>query len=307
MATIVDEIKESFRKGSVLTKLIYINLGVFLLVNLAFVIFFLGASGLGGFQAKRHYFDAQFLTYLQLPASLSSLLYKPWTLFTYMFLHFDFLHILFNMIMFFWFGRIFMQYLTERQLLNTYLLGGLAGGVLYVIAFNIFPGLMEMTGEVELLGASAAITAIIIAISVYAPNYAVYIPIAGPVKLKYLAIIFFVIDLILVASDNSGGYISHIGGAIYGFIFALQLRKGKDMGKSFGKVMDSVAGLFKPRTRLRVSYKKSAKEMDDMEYNRSKADQQREIDRILDKIAKSGYDSLTKKEKETLFKMSNNN
>ena len=305
MATITDEIKESFRNGSVLTKLIYINLGVFLFVNLAFVAFFLFTGGFAGFHDKRVYFESHYLTYFQLPASLPRLLYKPWTLVTYMFLHFDFLHILFNLLMFFWFGRIFMQYLTERQLLNTYILGGLAGGALYIIFFNIFPGLLPIVDRVELLGASAAISAVIFAISVYAPNYAVYIPMIGPVKIKYLALIFFAINLIYVASDNSGGYIAHIGGSAYGIFFAMQFKKGRDTGKFFGRLMDSLKGFFKPRSKLKVSYKKSAKEMDDMEYNRSKADRQKEVDRILDKIAKSGYDSLTKKEKETLFKMGN--
>jgi hypothetical protein len=208
------------------------------------------------------------------------------------------------MLWLFWFGRIFLHYLTERQILTTYLLGGLSGAFLYILSYNVFPGLMQDAKLAQALGASAAVTSIVISISFYAPNYNVYIPFIGPVKIKYIAIFFILTDLLQVASENAGGHIAHLGGALYGYIFSLQLKKGKDVGSFFGKFVDFLIGIFKKNTRMKVSYKKYAHNLNDLEYNKSKAEYQKEIDLILDKIAKSGYDSLTKMEKEKLFKMS---
>jgi hypothetical protein len=233
------------------------------------------------------------------------LLHRPWGVVTYMFLHFEFFHILFNLLWLYWFGRIFMKYLTEKQLLSTYILGGISGAVLFVLAYNLFPGLKFESELAQALGASASVTAIVIAISFYAPDYSVYIPFLGPVKIKYLALVFILTDILQIASANAGGHIAHLGGAIYGFLFATQMKKGKDSGKFFDKIMDFLAVLFKPRSKMKVTYRKDARKMNDLEYNKFKAYNQQEIDRILDKIAKSGYDSLSKSEKETLFKMSN--
>jgi membrane associated rhomboid family serine protease len=305
MAGISDEIKNSFQHGTAVVKLIYINLGVFIIVKLLYVLFFLFSPTLGDIQGKSFYFQQNVLTYLMLPASFIKLLYRPWTLISYMFLHFDFIHILSNLLWLFWFGRIFLHYLTEKQLYTTYLLGGLAGALLFIVSYNIFPGLVEQAPFAQALGASASVTAIVISISFYTPNYTVYIPFIGPVKIKYIAIFFLVLDLLQIASSNAGGHIAHLGGAIYGYFFAMQLKRGKDLGKGFSKIGDSIAVFLRQRPKMKVSYKKQAKYMNDQEYNRSKAEYQKEIDRILDKIAKSGYESLTKSEKETLFKMSN--
>jgi membrane associated rhomboid family serine protease len=304
MATIADDIKASFRNGTALIKLIYINLAVFVIVKLLYVFFFLLSSSQGMLQEKNLLFNQNILTYLMLPADPIKLFFRPWTLISYMFLHFDFLHILFNMLWLFWFGRIFLHYLTERQILTTYLLGGLSGAFLYILSYNVFPGLMQDAKLAQALGASAAVTSIVISISFYAPNYNVYIPFIGPVKIKYIAIFFILTDLLQVASENAGGHIAHLGGALYGYIFSLQLKKGKDVGSFFGKFVDFLIGIFKKNTRMKVSYKKYAHNLNDLEYNKSKAEYQKEIDLILDKIAKSGYDSLTKMEKEKLFKMS---
>jgi hypothetical protein len=208
------------------------------------------------------------------------------------------------MLMLYWFGRIFMQYLTSKQLLSTYLLGGLAGAVFYILFINGFPGLREYLGG-AMLGASASIMAVVIAISFYVPNYTIYLFFLGPVKLKYIAIAFIIIDILMIASDNAGGNIAHLGGAIYGFWFISRLKNGHDIGNWINKLIDKFVSLFKPRPRLNVTYRKAAKHVNDEEFNRNKISQQKEIDRILDKIAKGGYESLTKSEKETLFKMSN--
>ncbi|MBN1951276.1 MAG: rhomboid family intramembrane serine protease [Bacteroidales bacterium] len=297
MVSIADEIRASFRKGSVVTKLIYVNLGVFLAIKLISVIFFLAGYSIQDFEAV-------LLRYLAVPSGIGDLILKPWTLITYMFLHVGFLHILGNLLWLFWFGRIFIRYLSEKQLLTSYFLGGLAGAALFIISFNLFP-IFEGTVEHAIaFGASASITAIVIAIAVYAPDYTVYLPFIGPVKIKYIALIFIALDLIQIPVSNAGGHIAHLGGAVYGYFFAVSLRKGKDIGKGFSALTDSIVSLFSRKPNMKVSYKSKAREMDDFDYNKSKADHQKEIDKILDKIAKSGYDSLTKKEKETLFRMS---
>jgi membrane associated rhomboid family serine protease len=297
----MDEIRESFREGNALTKLIYINLGIFLVVQVFFILFFLFNSGFVSLGEKSAYFQSAYLSYFMVPSQLSLLAQRPWTLFTYMFLHFGFLHILFNLLVLYWFGRIFLHYLSERQLVTTYILGGLAGAVMFILAYNIFPGLSNG----EALGASAAIMAIVIAISAYTPDYEVYIPIIGPVKLKYVALVYVVLDILQIASDNAGGHLAHLGGAIYGYSFAMRLRRGKDVGIGFATFFGKLSRLFKRKSKLKVSYKSEAKHMTDFDYNKSKGEVQKEIDKILDKIAKGGYDSLSKKEKETLFKMSN--
>jgi hypothetical protein len=222
-----------------------------------------------------------------------------------MFTHFNFLHILFNMLVLFWFGKIFLQYLSARQMLSTYILGGLAGAILSLLFINGFPGLREHLGS-PMLGASASIMAIVIAIAFYVPDYTLYMLFIGPVRLKYIALVFIIMDVLMIGSYNAGGHIAHLGGAIYGYTFITLFRKGRDIGDWLNNLLDKAVTLFKPRPHLNVTYRKAAKRVSDEEYNRSKVDQQREIDRILDKIAQGGYESLTKKEKETLFKMSNN-
>ncbi len=299
--TIIDEIKQSYKRGGVLVRLIYINILIFLIL-LPLVRFVPG-------------FHDKFLTFFMVPADISKLIFRPWTVFTYMFLHFNFLHILFNMIWFFMFGRIFLMYFTEKQLLSTFILGGIAGALLFVVSYNIFlvifhniiPGLDEAVRGAVMLGASAGVMAVAMGVCFYAPDYSVYVPLIGPVKLIYIAIFFIVTDVLqIIYSSNAGGHIAHLGGAIFGYLFVQQYRKGKDLGRGLNSILDFIASLFKPgKKRMKVSYKRSARDITDMEYNRRKAEAQEEIDRILDKIARSGYDSLTKKEKETLFRMSN--
>lgn len=301
--SMVDEIKISLRKGNVLYRLIFVNVAIFVALGLLFVIMrlFTGGVTLGSLKAI---FSEKVLKYLMVPSIPEELLVRPWTVITYMFTHFNLWHVLFNMLVLYWFGRIFMQYLTARQMLSTYIIGGLAGALLYILFINSFPGLQEHLGS-SMLGASAAIMAIVIAIAVYVPNYTIYMLFLGPVRLKYVALAFIVIDILMIASDNAGGNIAHLGGAIYGYIFIIRLRKGQDIGNWLNIFFDKITLLFKPRPRLNVTYRK-AKRVSDADYNRKKIEEQREIDRILDKIAKAGYESLTKKEKETLFKMSDN-
>ncbi len=289
--SILDEIKKSFRSGSALTKLIYINLTVFLAVKLIGVVFFLLSI------------DPNFsiVNWFAVPADFNNLIFRPWTIFTYMFLHQDFLHILFNMLWLYWFGQIFLRYFDEKKLLSVYLVGGLAGAALYMLSFNVFPVFSNNLPISYALGASASVIAIVIAISVYAPNFKVNLLFFGPVALKYIAIATIIIDILSIASSNAGGHIAHLGGALFGYLYIVQMKKGKNITKGFDRFMDRVFSLFKRKEKFKVTYKRT---MTDYEYNKAKAAEQKNIDGILDKIAKSGYDSLTKKEKEILFKNS---
>ena len=286
---IVDELKQNFKKGNNLIKLIYINVGVFVIVNLINLVYWL---------SNRSSLDFTFLTY---PSNFFLFLFRPWTIVTYMFMHADIWHILFNLLWLYWFGQIFLQYLDQKKLLTVYILGGFAGALLYTLVYNIFPAFeLERFGS-TMVGASAAIMAVVIAIATIVPNYTINLMFLGPVKLKYIALVSIAIDLISIQSSNAGGHISHIGGALFGYIYGIRYLKGHDFTTRFTRFLDGFFSLFKPRKRMKVSYKKP---VDDYEYNHSKAEQQKEIDRILDKIAKGGYESLSKNEKDFLFKSS---
>ena len=247
----------------------------------------------------------EIINWLAVPAYLPDLATRFWTPITYMFLHEGFIHILFNMLWLFWFGTIFLEYFDQKKLITVYLLGGLSGAFLYIFSFNLFPVFSDVLNRSIALGASASVMAIVIAVAAYVPNYVVRLVLIGPVKIKYIALAALVFTSILDFSANTGGKIAHLGGALLGFLYVTQYKKGKDIGKWFDRIMDSVFSLFKPRTKMKVTYKKPPK--DDKEYNHYKAQQQEEINNILDKISKGGYDSLSKKEKEILFKMSDKN
>ena len=287
---IVDEIKESFKKGSVLTRLIYVNLGVFLVVRILNVFFFLVNK------------DFSLLNWLALPADIHQLAYKPWTLLTYMFLHFGFLHILFNILWLYWLGKIFLFYFNERQLLGVYLLGGLSGGIFFLAAYNLFPAFANNVLFTQLLGASASVIAIVIAVAMWAPNHTINLMFIGPVKMKYVALVTLAMYVIGISGSNSGGNLAHVGGALLGMIFVLQYRKNMDITKGLNLFIDKLAKLFNPKPKIKVTYK-GATPADDIEYNRQRNNKQEQINHVLEKISKSGYDSLTKEEKELLFKM----
>lgn len=294
--SIIDEIKDSFRKGTTLHKIIYLNVGLFLAVQIVRIILFLSNS--------YDLFD-EFLNYLAVPANLQVLGKRPWTLVTYMFLHVDFIHILFNLLWLYWFGMVFIQELGLKKLLSTYLLGGLAGGVLYVLFYNLLPVFEPVRDQSIALGASASVMAIVVAAATFQPDRRMHLVFIGPVKIVYIAIFMFIFSSLIDFSVNTGGKIAHIGGALTGFLFAYYYRQGKDISRGFDRLMDQIATWFKPgKKRMKVTYKRP---VDDLEYNKHKAEEQKEVDRILDKISKGGYDSLTAKEKELLFKMRDKN
>ncbi len=287
--SIRDEIKESFKKGSALTRLIYINIGVFLVIRIINVFFFLLNQ------------DFSLISWLALPADISQLVYKPWTLITYMFLHFDFLHILFNILWLYWLGKLFLFYFNEKQLIGVYLLGGIVGGIFFLAAYNLFPAFANQVPFSQLLGASASVIAIVIAVAMWAPNHTINLLFVGPIKMKYIALVAVAMYVIGIASSNAGGNLAHIGGAAFGLLFVLQYRKNNDLTKGVSSLLDKGAKLFKPKQKIKITYK--GKASDDIEYNRQQNLKQEEVNRVLEKISKSGYDSLTKEEKELLFKM----
>lgn len=271
-------------------RIILINSVVFLLVNII-------EQSLR-FSKSEH----SLLYWLALPGNTLLALTHTWTFITYMFLHEGLLHILFNMLWLYWLGKIFVEYLGSKRLVAVYLLGGISGGLLFLLTAVLFPLHFNNT---FLLGASAGVMAVVIATAVLLPNYVIHLLFFGPVKLKYLALVSFILTSIIDISQNTGGKISHIGGALFGALFTLQHQKGNDITKPINAFFDWVLSLFKKRSTIKVSYRK--KSVSDEEYNLSQKAKQQKIDTILDKISKSGYESLTKDEKDFLFKTSGKN
>lgn len=286
---LLNNLKQTYLQGNTVIRLIFINVAVYLVLQIFLVVMKLFTLS-GGFM-----YD-----WLSLPSDFPTLLYKPWTLITYMFLHQDFFHILFNMFALYWFGKLFLIYFSDKQLVAVYVIGGLFAGLLYMLSYNIFPLFTKFDISHILMGASGSIMAIIIASAVQSPNLEMRFLLIGAVKLKYIAIAAVLISFFGITSNNAGGEIAHLGGALYGYFFVVSLQRGKDFTRPFSKLMDAIFNIFKP-PRLKVNKTGKTKKMTDAEYNAGKAKNMAEIDRILDKIKASGYGSLTSEEKSKLF------
>lgn len=239
--------------------------------------------------------------WLALPGNTVLALTHAWAFITYMFLHEGVMHILFNMLWLYWLGKIFVEYVGSKRLVAVYLLGGLSGGLLFTLASLLFPLYFYNT---FLLGASAGVMAVVIAIATLLPEYKIHLLFFGGVPLKYLALVSFILTSILDISQNTGGKISHIGGALFGAVFMLQYKNGKDITRPVIAFLDWITSLFTGRTKIKVSYRRGA---NDDDYNASQKAKQEKVDAILDKISKAGYESLTKEEKDFLFKASGKN
>ena len=286
-----NQVKTFFNQNNIIVKLIKINIAVWLVINVFNIILYLyGDKGTN-----------ILVQWLAVPASIDSLITRPWTLFTYMFLHEEIMHIFMNMLMLYFGGVLFMQFLDARKLLNTYIFGGLTGSLFYVIAFNIFPIFHNVIPFSVALGASASVLAIIVAVATYAPDFSVPLILLGNVKLKYIALVFVLLDMLSIKGANPGGHIAHLGGAFYGFLMAYNLRHSlfKVPNFNFNKIFSR-----KPKMKY-TKTEQPKRPLSDEEYNRIKAEKQKIIDAILGKISKKGYDSLSKEEKEILFKSSN--
>jgi len=287
-----DDIKRTFHNGSYLVRLIIINVAVFIFLTLV---------AIAGYLLNKQGLAAGAVNIFSVPASPEALLLRPWTLITYMFTHKDIWHILFNMLWLYWFGTIFLHYIGQKKLVAVYLLGGISGAILYIISFNIFPAFTGMVADSSAIGASASVMAVVIAIAVYVPDYTVNLFLLGRIKIKYMALAIFILTSFMDFSVNSGGKIAHIGGALFGYLYSGNLRKGRDIGKWINLIIDRIVTLFKPKKKMKVTYKKP---VDDYDFNKQKADHQNRINAILDKISKGGYESLTKEEKDLLFRES---
>lgn len=296
MGTFFDSLKYRFKQKDILVQLITINVAVFVILSVYWVITKLFL--IQGFDLTE---------YIGVPDSFAQLLFRPWTIITYMFVHEGLLHILFNMLMLYWFGQIYLTYFNSKSLGSLYVLGGIAGALLYMLAYNTIPLFQGMRPSI-LIGASASVMAIIFAVAFYNPNAKIGLLLLGPVKIVYIAIFLFIIDFMSLDNpSNPGGHVAHIGGAILGYIYAIQYRKGKDITRWITRIIDWVANLSKPRpkkAKMKVKVKNDREK--DYEYNERKKKNTQEINDILDKIKKSGYSSLTAEEKKRLFDASKN-
>lgn len=281
MSTLWEEIRfKVIHSGSRLNLLIGINVAVFLVLGLIYIIELL--------TTRQTLLHGLIYSYLVMPSSVSLLLYKFWTPITYMFINVGILGFVFNMLWFFWIGQIFEEYLGGKKLLTLYFLGGIAGAVVYLAACSIFPlfnGYVSVTD-----GSSACVMAVIVGTATLLPDYSIFMMFFGEVKLKWIALVYILFDVFKIAGPGAAGEFTHIGAALIGFIYVKQIRSGNDWGAAVSKV-------FKPKSNLKVVVKNSGR-------NVSSEPRQDEIDNILDKISRSGYESLSKQEKETLFRAS---
>lgn len=299
MATFLDDIKLAWHRGDATIRLVFANVAVFLAIKL---------TGIFGF-----FFEATpvpaLMPWIAGTADPMGMLWKPWTLITYMFVHVGLFHLLGNMIILYFSGRIFNDLLTSRRLIAVYFLGGIAGFLAYFAAYNIFP--VFQGSRSIIFGASASVIAILVAIATYTPNLELRLILFGNVKLKYIAIFFVVIDVLFLDRSNSGGHIAHLGGAAFGYFYSLSLKKGDDWSGLFWSVADFFRDLVAPRSKMKVASSGGSRQTSTKsarsgsKTTKKAAEDQEKIDAILDKISQSGYDSLTKAEKEFLFKASN--
>jgi len=287
MSSLWQNIQIKIRSGGRINLLIGINALIFLLI-------YIPATFEQFFRVSRNSAILVYSNeYLDLPAYLPKLPSRFWTPITYMFMHAGFFHILFNMLWLYWIGQIFEEYLGHKRTIGLYLMGGLTGALFFILAFNFLPAFSGVVAGATVVGASASVMAVIIATATLLPDYSIGLMFIGPVKLKWIAIFYVLIDFLSTAGPNAGGEIAHLGGALFGFIYIKQWQRGHDW-------IGGIVNIFKAKPNLKVASKSSVKNSNDLP-------RQEEIDRILDKISQSGYESLNKQEKEILFRASKDN
>ncbi len=271
----IDDIKISFNKSSVAEKLIYILVLIFV------------------FSLFGNFID----TWFSLPSYFQNYISKPWTILTYGFLHSNFPHIFFNLIFLYYLGNLFLNFFTPKQFINYFILGTLIGGICFLI----------LNSGSNLVGASAGIMAILVGLATKIPSYELRLNLIGGVKLWALALIYILVSISGLDGQNSGGNIAHLGGALLGFLYTKQLENGLDIGKWIDQLIDFFTNIFKPKSKsnLKTVYKNNS--INRKPTHKESKQKQQQIDSILDKISKSGYDSLNKEEKDFLFKSGNKN
>ncbi|WP_430927601.1 rhomboid family intramembrane serine protease [Polaribacter marinivivus] len=279
--SIIKDLKYRYNTGNIVEKLIYLNVALFICTLLISVL-----QGL--YKGEMNFI----MEWFSLDNDINTLFRKPWSILSYGFLHAGFLHILMNMIVLYFIGNLFLEYFTEKQLLNFFILGTLFGGIFFLFSQNYFP-LFEGKSTV-LVGASAGISAIFIGITTYMPNYQIKLRFIGFVKLWYLAAFWIGLDILGLIGSNAGGHFAHLGGALFGFIY---VSRASNKEISF---LNNLWGMFSSKNKkMKTVYKSSTKRKNNVNNTNSN---QVKIDAILDKISKSGYDTLTKEEKDFLFK-----
>jgi membrane associated rhomboid family serine protease len=296
----LEEFKNAFQRyNNAHVQLIIINVVIFMLMGILYVL-----AKISGTPDLFNIVYDQFT----LPSVIGEFIKEPWTLLTYSFAHYfsyelsdiGIFHILMNMLVFYWFGRLFVEYLGSDKLIALYVLGGLTGGLLYIGMYNTIPYFIAQPST--LVGASAAVYAVVTAVATLLPNYTFFLLFLGPVRIKYIAAFYIVISFLGSVGSNAGGNIAHLGGALIGFIYMKQLQGGVNWGNWITVTIDWFKDLFKPRARVKVSYRKE--NTTEQKAKGKPAVSQDELDAILDKISAGGYESLTKEEKEKLFNAS---
>jgi membrane associated rhomboid family serine protease len=273
---------QAFKSGNPLYRLMGIQILVFVLFKFLYLVVWLSGSGAETYQTL--------LSYAILPNQASQVLFQPWAVLTYGFIHLDFFHILFNLLWLYWMGQIFLAFLQKRQFNFLFLSGVIMGALLYLLTVMLFGDHPRLSLGLGLMGSSAGVSAIIVGIATLIPNYSLRLLLFGNVPLKYLALAYIVLDILALSGGNAGGNIAHLGGALWGFLCISALKKGNDWSKFLQR---------KPKSPLKV-----VRNPQQTPRSSSAQTDQETIDRILDKISKTGYEGLSAAEKEALFKAS---
>jgi membrane associated rhomboid family serine protease len=303
---LMDELRQQWRTGGALIRLVLVNALVFVALLLMHLVLIPIA---GDRMIAEVWSEVYVMHWLQSTYVWGDVLFRPWTVITYMFVHLDFFHVFFNMLMLWLSGRLFMDLLGGKRLVGNYLLGGLAGWLFYALAYNYIPGIRGQGDGSDILGASASVMAVFIGIAAYRPDMVVSLLIFGEVRLKWIALIYLVLDLVSIRQgNNSGGHLAHVGGALYGYLAATQLKKGSDWSGAFMDQLQRIGSLFTrrkgPRLRLEKMDHRKVRVLQDSDFNATKRAKEERVNAILDKISRSGYDSLSKEEKDFLFRAS---
>jgi membrane associated rhomboid family serine protease len=303
---LMDELRQQWRTGGALIRLVLVNALVFVALLLMHLVLIPIA---GDRMIADVWSEVYVMHWLQSTYVWGDLLFRPWTVITYMFVHLDFFHVFFNMLMLWFSGRLFMDLLGGKRLVGNYLLGGLAGWLFYALAYNYIPGIRGQGDGSDILGASASVMAVFIGIAAYRPDMVVNLLIFGAVRLKWIALIYLVLDLVSIRQgNNSGGHLAHVGGALYGYLAATQLKKGSDWSGAFMDQLQRIGSLFTrrkgPRLRVEKMDRRKVRVLQDSDFNATKRAKEERVNAILDKISRSGYDSLSKEEKDFLFRAS---
>ena len=284
MAVINDAIA-GFKRSGMLMKIIWVNIAVFVVLRLLAIV--------GIFAGSPAFID-DVLMWVEMPSRPEMLISRPWTVVTYMFTHYDLIHILFNMLWLYWFGTLFTMVATQRQMFALYLLGGLGGAAVYLAAYNVLPFFSSTLGM--LTGASASVIAIVTASAILMPDFKMNLLFIGGVSLKWIALATIFLVLIGVAGTNVGGELAHLGGILVGAAFAIQLKKGRDITAPINRLLHVLAN--------GLSRSSAAKAQENgPSINRSEHE---ELNEILEKIRRSGYTSLSPRERDRLFELSRN-